>query len=194
MSAELENADWRENPAVIAIVDAVFLSFIRAHPTLPGAVVEDEQKRLSDAKAAIFGFKKHRGRPKDRDIPELVYMAKAYISERGEYKFDANYVPIFSENDEEEIGYQTELARRAIAARKAENSNYKPHNEEEKIRNLQQKFDVSREELIRLVVGWGGTSGDLIQMHVREFAETLQVLGIPVSAEVDQNRELNSPI
>lgn len=194
MENDVETDDWRENPAAVAIVDAALLSVIRAHSPMSGTPAEDERKRLNDAKSALFGFKTFRGRPKDRDIPELVHMAQEYIRERGNYKFDTDYIPKFSENDEAETGYQTELARRAIAARKANHPRYTPHNEEEKIRNLQQKFDASREELIRRVVGWGGANGDLIQMHVRDLAETLRVLGIPTSAEVDQDRELNSLI
>jgi hypothetical protein len=191
---EVEADDWRENPAVVAIVEAALLSVIRVHSPMSGTAAEDERKRLNDAKSALFGFKTFQGRPKDRDIPELVYMAQEYIRERGDYSFDSDYIPKFSENDAEETGYQTELARRAIATRRANYPGYRPHNEEEKIRNLQQKFDVSREELIRRVVGWGGTNGDLIQMHVRDLAETLRVLGIPPAAEVDQDRELNSLI
>jgi hypothetical protein len=190
----IDAEDWRENPAIIAIVDAALLSVIRAHPPVTGVQVEDERKRLNNAKNALFGFKKFRGRPADRDIPELVHMAREYVKERGDYRFDADYIPKFSEIDEEESGYQTELARRAIAARKANHPRYQPYNEDEKIRNLQQKFDASREELIRRVVGWGGTNGDLIQMHVRDLAEALRELGIPVSPEVDQDRELNSLI
>lgn len=194
MKNNVEAEDWRENPAIIAIVDAALLSVIRAHSPMSGEAAEDERKRLNHAKTALFGFKTFRGRPKDRDIPELVYMAQEYVRERGDYKLDSDYIPRFSDTDEEEAGYQTELARRAIAARKENHPGYKPHNEDEKIRNLQQKFDASREEVIRRVVGWGGTNGDLIQMHVRDLAETLKVLGIPISAEVDQDRELNSLI
>ena len=194
MNKCIEADDWRENPVIVAIVEAALLSVIRAHSPMSGKTAEDERKRLNDAKSALFGFKTFRGRPNDRDVPELVYMAQKYVEERGDYQFDSEYIPKFSENDEEESGYQTELARRAIAARKANHPGYQAHNEEEKIRNLQQKFNTSREELISRVVGWGGTNGDLIQMHVRDLSETLRVLGIPVSAEVDQDRELNSPI
>jgi hypothetical protein len=194
LKENFESDDWRENPAIIAIVDAALLSVIRAHSPMAGEAAEDERKRLNHAKTALFGFKSFRGRPKDRDIPELVYMAQEYVRERGDYELDSDYIPRFSNYDEEEAGYQTDLARRAIAVRKENYPGYQPYREEEKIRNLQQKFDASREELIRRVVGWGGANGDLIQMHVRDLAETLKVLGIPFSAEVDQDRELNSLI
>ncbi|WP_299828313.1 hypothetical protein [uncultured Roseobacter sp.] len=185
--------DWRENPAIVALIEAALLSVIRTHDRIDGKVGEGEIKRLQDAKAALFGFEKKRGRRKDRDMPELIYMAQIYVRERGSYALDSDFVPIFSKNDEEEQGYQTELARRAIEYRKACNPSYRPHNEAEKLRNLQQKFDESRKDLIRLVVGWGGTRGGLIATHVRDLSDTLQLLGIPVQSNTDQDRDLNSP-
>jgi hypothetical protein len=119
--------DWRENPAVMALVDAVLLGLIRSHRTMG-----DEGTRLRNVKMALFGIPAPRGKPVDTDLPELLLMAKEYAADRGPSEFDANYTPIWPAINEEACRSVTLLARVALSARSQSEPNEKIHNYEEK--------------------------------------------------------------
>lgn len=186
--------DWRNNTAVVAIVDAVLLGLIRAHEPPVGVCLGGATARLAQAKKHLFGMPVRRGRRSDQDIPELIEMARLRLEEGGDFTFTRDYLVEFSDQAAHSAeAYQTGLARQALSNRKAREPGYQPHNEDEKIRNLQQKYADSEPELLRLVAGWSGSNSDLIRMHARDAAETLELLGIPFAQAVDEDRELNSP-
>jgi len=181
--------DWRENPVVVELVEFALRSVIRAHPSK-----ENEGVRLRTAMKALFAIDPGPGKPPDPDRAELLHMARGYATDRGDqYSFNSNYTPVWAEDAETDARSPTTLAKEAIAARMQSDSDYKPHNPNEKIRNLVKKFQQSRDVLLRLVVGWDSEGGaDVFAQNVRGLRETLDTLGIPIANIAAPNRELNA--
>lgn len=184
------NEDWRENPAVVAIVEFALRSMIRAHPN-----DDDEGYRVRTAMKMLFGIAPAKGKPAEPDLEELLLMARGYAADRGsEYSFASDYTPGWSKEGEVGARSATALASAAIKARLESDPSYRVHNADEKVRNLVDKFQRSRGGLLRLVVGWGADGGaDIFVENVRGLRETLDVLGIPVAKIEAPNRELNDP-
>lgn len=182
--------DWRDNPAVVAIVEFALRSVIRAHPS-----DDDEGQRLRTAMRILFGIKPARGKPTEPDLEELLFMARGYVADRGSnFSFGSDYTPRWSEESEVDARSATALANAAIQSRLQSDANYRPHNADEKVRNLVDKFQRSREGLLRLVVGWGEDGGaDVFAHNVGGLRETLELLGIPVADIAAPNRERNEP-
>lgn len=184
------NEDWRDNSAVVAIVEFALRSVIRAHPN-----DNDESQRLRTAMKMLFGIAPPKGKPTEADLDELLFMARGYAADRGsDYSFGDDYTPRWSEHSELDVRSTTALAKAAIQSRLQSDANYKPHNADEKIRNLVDKFQRSRDGLLRLVVGWGEDGGaDVFVHNVGGLRETLELLGIPVGDIAAPNRERNEP-
>ncbi|WP_375687987.1 hypothetical protein [Pseudooceanicola sp. LIPI14-2-Ac024] len=184
------NDDWRNNAAAVAIVEFALRSVIRAHPS-----GDDEGQRLRTAMKMLFGIAPSRGKPTEPDLEELLFMARGYAADRGtDYSFGDNYTPRWSDDSEFDARSTTALANAAIQARLQLDPNYKPHNTDEKVRNLVDKFQRSRDGLLRLVVGWGDDGGaDVFVQNVIGLRETLELLGIPIADLTAPNRERNTP-
>lgn len=182
--------DWRDNAAAVAIVEFALRSVIRAHPS-----DDDEGRRLRTAMKMLFAIAPPRGKPTEPDLEELLFMARGYAADRGsDYSFGEDYTPRWPEESEADVRSTTALANAAIQARQHADTNYKPHNSDEKVRNLVDKFQRSREGLLRLVVGWGDDGGaDVFVQNVRGLVETLELLGIPIADLTAPNRERNTP-
>lgn len=163
--------------AATAIVDALLLSLIRAHPR-DGAGWE-EYKRLNEAKKALFGVNGPRGRKPDDDLPELIYMAETYIAERGKPEIAADYTPEWPDGCNEFFSPPQTLARAAIRFRQEIEPDYTPHSDE-KVRNLQQKFSRDIGDWLKMSHGQDGMLESVFSMKVRELAELLAPLGITV--------------
>lgn len=164
--------------AATAIVDALLLSIIRAHPN--DAKGRDAYRRLNEAKGALFGIKAQRGRKPDDDLPELMYMAEAYIGERGQPDIGADYSPEWPDGCDEFCRPAQTLARAAIRAREETEPGYSPHSEE-KMRNLQQKFSRNIDDWLKMSHGQNGLPESVFHLKVRELAELLEPLGIAVT-------------
>lgn len=184
------NEDWRDNAAVVAIVEFALRSVIRAHPSS-----DDEGQRLRTAMKMLFGIAPAKGKPAEPDLEELLFMARGYVADRGsDFSFGSDYAPRWSEDSEDEVRSATALANAAIQARLHADQSYKPHNVDEKVRNLVDKFQRSRDGLLRLVVGWGADGGaDVFAQNAAGLRETLELLGIPVADLTAPNRERNTP-
>jgi hypothetical protein len=176
--------------AVTAIVDALLLSLIRAHPN--DAKGRDTYRRLNEAKSALFGIKAQRGRRPDDDLPELMHMADAYIAEHGKPEIGADYTPQWPDGCGDFCRPAQTLARAAIRARQRAEPGYAPHSEE-KMRNLQQKFSRNIGEWLKLSHGQDGLPETVFRLKVRELAELLEPLGIAVKTPSEPLRDINSP-
>lgn len=184
------NEDWRDNPAVVAIVEFALRSVIRAHPSK-----DEEGQRLRTAMKMLFGIAPARGKPSEPDLEELLFMARGYVADRGSnHSFGSDYTPRWSEESEVMARSSTALAEAAMQARSKSDPSYRPHNPDEKVRNLVEKFQRSRDGLLRLAVGWGADGGsDVFALNVRELRETLILLGIPITDIRAPKRDLNAP-
>ncbi len=164
--------------AATAIVDALLLSIIRAHPR-EGKEWE-EYKRLNAARKALFGVDAPRGRKYDDDLPELMYMAETYIAERGKPEMSGDYTPEWPDGCDEFCRPAQTLARAAIRAREEAEPGNTPHSEE-KMRNLQQKFSRNIDDWLKMSHGQDGLPESVFRLKVRELAELLEPLGIAVT-------------
>lgn len=164
--------------AATAIVDALLLSIIRAHPR-KGKDWE-EYKRLNAARKALFGVDAPRGRKYDDDLPELMYMAETYIAERGQPDIGADYSPEWPDGCDEFCRPAQTLARAAIRASEKTEPGYTLHSEE-KMRNLQQKFSRNIDDWLKMSHGQNDLPESVFQLKVRELAEMLEPLGIAVT-------------
>lgn len=182
--------DWRDNAAVVAVVEFALRSVIRAHPS-----GDNEGQRLRTTMKMLFGIAPARGRPVGSDLEELLFMAHGYAADRGsDYSFSSDYTPQWSEVSEVEFRSPTALAKAAIQARKQSEPSYNPHSVDEKVRNLVDKFQASRDGLLRLVVGWGPDGGaSVFTQNAATLRDSLEILGIPVADLATPNRELNAP-
>lgn len=182
------NNDWRDNPAIMVMVEAALLGVIRAH-----GGGENEGERLRAAKMALFGIDPPRGKPKDHDLPELLFMAKEYVRDRGSPEFGEDYIPSWPNADDSKCRSKTALAQLALTARRAADPGVRIHNEQHKIRNLEQKFTLHRDGLLRLVVGWGALPhDDIIGPALRDVQQLLSLLGIPFALPTLPSRDVNS--
>jgi hypothetical protein len=173
--------------AATAIIDVLLLSIIRAHPR-EGAEATD-YKRLNAAKTALFGIDGPRGPAVHDDLPELVHMAEAYMRERGAHSLGENYLPEWPDENGAFYTPPTCLARAAMRARKAADPSYQPHNDEEKVRNLQKKFSRNIGEWQKLAIGGGDLAESVFQSKLRELAELLAPLGVNIAAPVETLRD-----
>lgn len=180
------NEDWSTNQAVVAMVNAILLGFIRAHGA-PGK----EAARLGSAKKALFGIKPPRGRPEDPDTPELLYMANQYALDRGAPTGLDGYTPIWSGIDPVDARSVTELARAALEKKIANDSRHRRQSEE-KVRNLVNKFDQQRDGLLRIVIHWGEHAfDDDMSERLADVKRLLDVLGIPFAPAIEPTRDGN---
>lgn len=182
--------DWRDNPAIVTIIEFALRSAIRAHPTS-----DDEGQRLRTAMKALFDIAPPRGKPTEPDLEELLFMARGYATDRGsDYSLREDYTPEWSEYPNSKYRSTTALAEAAIRARQRADPEYKPHNFDEKVRTLVSKFKKSQDGLLRLVIGWDGDSGaDVFVQNAAALRDTLNLLGIPVVDIAKPNRELKAP-
>ena len=165
--------------AVDAILDVLFLAVIRAHPR-EGKRWE-EQKRLNQVKSALFGTDAPRGRATHDDIPEMLRMADGYIRERGEPMLKETYELNWPELNAETLSFETQLATAALEARMVADPTYKPHNRDEKIRNLQQKFHRNIQDWLKITYGQSGLAENVFRLKLRELSELLAPLGIQIN-------------
>ncbi len=175
--------------AATAVVDALLLAIIRAHPRAGRGW--EEYKRLNEAKKALFGIDSRRGRKPDDDLPELIHMAEAFIAERGRPEIGDGYEPQWPDGEGEFCRPAQTLARAAIRARQEAEPGYVPHSEE-KIRNLQQKFSRNIGEWLKMADGQDGLAESVFRAKVRELAELLGALGIAVQFPAEPLRDVNS--
>lgn len=175
--------------AATAIVDALLLSIIRAHPDT--AKSRNFYQRLNEAKSALFGVAVQRGRQPDDDLPELMHMAAEYISERGTPEVGADYTPEWPDEGDHFCRPAQTLARAAIRARERSEPNYVAHSDE-KMRNLQQKFSRNIGDWLKLSFGQDGLMESVFRLKVQELAELLAPLGIRVDVSSDTRRDAKS--
>jgi len=175
--------------AATAIVDALLLSIIRAHPDT--AKSRNSYQRLNEAKSALFGVAAQRGRQPDDDLPELMHMAAEYISERGTPEVGADYTPEWPDEGDHFCRPAQTLARAAIRARERFEPNYVAHSDE-KMRNLQQKFSRNIGDWLKLSYGQDGLMESVFRLKVQELAELLAPLGIRVDVSSDTRRDAKS--
>ena len=149
--------------AATAVVDALLLSIIRAHPD--AAKSRNAYQRLNEAKSALFGVAAPRGRKPDDDLPELMHMAAAYISERGKPEIGVDYTPEWPDERDHFCRPAQTLARAAIRAREQSEPGYVAHSDE-KIRNLQQKFSRNISHWLKLSYGQDGLVESVFRLKV----------------------------
>jgi len=178
--------------AVEAILDVLLLALIRGNP-YEDKTLKNEGTRLRTVKKALLGMPSSRGNPADSDIPELLYMARAYVAERGKPEYDSNYELIW-QGDTDQFSFETQLAIAAVAARKATDPLHTYHNEQEKIRNLQQKFHRNIQDWLKIVHGQDGLAEDVFTLKLRELEELFAPLGIRIEIPIDPLRDPNYPI
>lgn len=184
------NADVSPEAAT-AVVDALLLSIIHAHPDT--AKARNAYQRLNEAKSALFGVAAPRGRKPDHDLPELMHMASAYISERGAPELGADYSLEWPDEFDQFCRPAQTLARAAIRAREEAEPGYAPHSDE-KMRNLQQKFSQNIGDWLKLSYGREGLMDSVFRVKIRELAELLAPLGIRVDTEANPLRDVKSTI
>lgn len=189
MSKTIPVAEGVSPEAVTAIVDALLLSIIRAHPR-EGKGWE-EYERLNAAKKALFGVDAPRGRKRDDDLQELIYMAETYIAERGKPEMRDDYTPEWPDGCDEFCRPAQTLARAAIRAREEVEPGYAPHSDE-KMRNLQQKFSRNIDDWLKMSHGQDGLPESVFHLKVRELAELLEPLGIAVIMPAAPMRDIKS--
>lgn len=175
--------------AATALVDALLLSIIRAHPDT--AKSRNTYQRLNEAKSALFGVAAQRGRKPDDDLPELMHMAAAYIAERGDPELGAEYSLEWPDELDQFCRPAHTLARAAVRAREEAEPGYAPHSDE-KMRNLQQKFSRNIGDWLKLSYGREGLMDSVFRMKIRELAELLAPLGIRVDTEANPLRDVKS--
>lgn len=182
------NDDWRDNPAIMVMVEAALLGVIRAH-----SGGDEQGARLRAAMKALFGIDPPRGKPTDHDLPELLLMAQEYVRDRGSPELGEDYVPYWPSADDGKCRSKTALAQLALAARRAADPGARIHNEQHKIRNLEKKFTLHRNGLLRLVVGWGVLAhDDMMSSALRDVQQLLALLGIPFALPALPSRDANS--
>lgn len=187
--------DWRSNPALVAMVDAVLLGLIRAHqpPTSTG-LSQDEKVRLRTAKKALFGISPPRGHPKTSDLHELLLMAEEYVKDRGDdWSYRDGWSPYWRNVDETSCRSTTALATWVYEERIKARSEPLYEEGESKIRHLQRAFDDQRDALLAQVLGWPtGAYDDVIGDYSHDFSELLRLLGIPFSPSFTPSHDANS--
>lgn len=176
--------------AATAIVDVLLLAIIRAHPRDDAKATD--YRRLNAAKSALFGVDGPRGPAVHDDLPELVHMAAAYTRERGQPAYGKDYVPEWPDENGALYTPPTCLARAAMRARKAADPNYRPHNDEEKVRNLQKKFSRNIGDWQKMAGGRADMAESVFQLKLHELADLLAPLGIGIAAPVEALRDSNS--
>ncbi len=179
--------------AVEAIVDVLLMAIIRAHPK-QNASKNSDRGRLVVAKTALFDIGRSKGPRKHDDVPELMYMAETYISERGEPEFGSDYTLHWPNKEDKSYSSETQLARKAMAARIKANPEHKYHDEEKKVRNLQQKFHKNIEDWLKITYNQGSLSTNVFQMKLCELEELFAPLGIKIDATANPFRTPNYPI
>lgn len=191
--------DWRENARTLAFVDVALLGFIRAHQS-----IDDERKRLNDAKRALFGIDAGRGRPKSKNMSQLAEMTEKYVNERGVPTEvigpDGSLAVVWKEPPIKKPTSVHELAtqafnRRRVEAGVAPTKGKKSENEADMIRLLEDKFSAEKDALIVMHVMWGSNFFNfLADSQLQELKSTLDALGIPFVAPTRPDREINSSI
>jgi hypothetical protein len=189
MTSTIPVAENVSGEAATAVVDALLLAIIRAHPR-EGKGWED-YKRLNEAKKALFGIDSRRGRKPNDDLSELIHMAEAYIAERGRPEMGDGYEPKWPDGDHDFCRPAQTLARAAVRARQEAEPGYVPHSEE-KIRNLQQKFSRNIGDWLKMSYGQDGLAESVFRAKVRELSEMLGALGIAVHFPAEPLRDVNS--
>ena len=175
--------------AATAVVDALLLSIIRAHPDT--AKPRNTYQRLNEAKRALFGVAAQRGRKPDDDLPELMHMAATYIAERGDPELGDDYSLEWPDELDQFCRPAQTLARAAIRAREEAEPGYAAHSDE-KMRNLQQKFSRNIGDWLTLSYGREGLMDSVFRVKIRELAELLAPLGIRVDTEANPLRDVKS--
>lgn len=200
MAKDLPVSDDVSVEAVTAIVDVLLLSIVQAYPsdkidqTDNKRVKADNYGRLNAAKKALFGVDSPKGRPTDDDTPEMLHMTEAYIRERGEPTHGENYNLQWPGGGDQSLASETALARHAMDARKAADTNYRPFNEEEKVRNLQQKFHRNISAWLTMSYNQPGTAESVFQWKLEELAELLQPIGLRIQIPSNLLRQVKGPI
>ncbi len=177
--------------AATAVIDVLLLSIIRAHPRV-GQELKNYQ-RLNAAKKALFGVDSPRGPSTHDDTPELIYMAETYIREHGDPKLGEDYKLEWSDESEENYTPPTTLARAALKACDTSDRTHSIHNEEEKVRNLQQKFCRNIEDWLKMAYGQPSLAESVFHLKLRELADLLEPLGIRIVVPPQVLRDANSP-
>lgn len=179
----------RDTQAVEAIVDVLLLAIIRGNPS-----GTEERKRLTEAKKALFGTPPRKGRPEDHDIPELLHMARAYLGERGRFEYSTSYAPTWPDTGGSGFTSPTQLAANAIDSRCKADPAYKPHHKDEKIRNLQKKFEDNRDRWLAIAGNQDGDAESVFRLRLRELREFLAMLGVKTGDPADPLRDVNRAI
>lgn len=187
---ESKSKNFELEASVEIILDVMLLAIIREH-YLDDKILKDEWTRLRTAKKALFGIKPSRGNPADNDIPELLYMAKAYIEQRGNPDYDADYNLVW-QNEDEEYSSETQLATDAVEWRKNSDPSCKYHNENEKIRNLQQKFHGNIDDWLKIAFNQDGLAQDVFTFKLTQLEELFAPLGIKIVNPRNAMRDSNS--
>ncbi len=188
MTSDFDEDDWRSNENVVALVDSFILAFIRAHPKGEDEAEPDLRKRLRDAKRALFDISPPRGKPDDKDIPELIEIAGRYAELRGGVKWETDWSITY--RNELPKGWSITAIVNDVIARRTAKEGAVYHSTHEKVRNLQQKFEAKKDELVSSAIGgFEGSHTDIVQLNFREFHETLVALGIPFDRKANPERD-----
>lgn len=177
--------------AATAVIDVLLLAIIRAYPRDGNEWTE--YKRLNAAKRALFGIDSQRGAVSHDDTPELLHMAAAYIRERGEAALGDGYELNWPDGDPSVHAAETRLALAALNARKVSDPNYRPHSEDEKIRNLQQKFHGNIGAWLKMAHGQQGMTETVFALKLRELTDLLEPLGVRISTRQELLRDAKGP-
>ncbi len=200
MAKNIPVADDVSVEAVTAIVDVLLLSIIEAYPsdkvdqTDYKRVKATNYERLNAAKKALFGVDSPKGRPTDDDTPEMLHMTEAYIRERGEPTYGENYNLHWPDNGDQSFTSETALARNAMDACKAVEPKRPIHNEDEKVRNLQDKFHRNIGEWLKMGDGRSRSVESVFKWKLEELAEFLQPIGLRIQFPSNMLRQIKGSV
>lgn len=176
--------------AATAVIDVLLLAIIRASPE--DEKNRDDYRRLNEAKSALFGLRSPKGPSPHDDLPELIYMAEAYIRERGKPNIGEGYQLEWPDADERDLTPPTVLAREAISARQTRDRSYKPHSDD-KADNLQEKFNRNKNAWLQMAQGRADLAESVFTLKLRELAELFEPLGVQIKMPANALRDPKSP-
>ncbi len=179
--------------AAEALLDMLLLAIIRANP-VPTAKRSDDHLRLNDAKKSLFGIATPRGRNFGNDLPELVYMARQYIAERGRPEIGPEYELSWPTEPENTASSVTALANEALEIRKKSEPDFPMAGLEERVHRLQKKFEKYKQPVLKMVYGRDGLAETVFSQHLREVKGLLEHLGIKVEEPTTPLRDPKHPI
>lgn len=192
LSDHVDELEWRDSILTNAFVDAMLLSFIRAHPRMDGDGGVSEADRLRDARLALFGIPAGTRNKYYADYAALVGMAQGYLADRsGRIPVDENGAYI-CEPEKPDCTTIKDLALDALNKGLSNGGRTEIGTRESSTKRLSRKFVKDFDELIRFAEDDSGVH--LIAEKVRQLKILLGPTSIPMSLSSDFIRDLKDVV